>query len=86
MSITSYRNENELGGNPADSNKAPLAKTQQPLDESQTQPETQFFVADSQEELLNELKRKDTDSSGSEDAPKTKKAKISIGVAVDLGD
>ncbi|KAI0092965.1 HORMA domain-containing protein [Irpex rosettiformis] len=56
-------------------------------DESQTQPETQFFVPDSQEEdLTNDLKRKDASPTGTQDVRKTKKAKISIGAAVDLGD
>ena len=56
-------------------------------DESQTQPETQLFVPDSQEEeTISELKRKDASLTDTQDLRKTKKAKISIGAAVDLGD
>ncbi|KAF7792377.1 hypothetical protein EIP86_003414 [Pleurotus ostreatoroseus] len=59
-----------------------------PIDGSQTQAETQLMLETQEEDMDvddSELKRKTTDSSD-DDGRKTKKIKISIGPAVDLGD
>jgi hypothetical protein len=57
-------------------------------DESQTQPETQLVsVSNAQEkDLMSDLKRKDARPANDQETRKTKKVKVSIGAAVDLGD
>ena len=83
LTRSSRRIEDERSIQPTSSSKVPLMVP----DESQTQPETQLFVPDSQEEeTISELKRKDASLTDTQGLRKTKKAKISIGAAVDLGD
>ncbi|KAI0699230.1 HORMA domain-containing protein [Cytidiella melzeri] len=79
------RNEPEL----TDDTVTVLVDQRQAQDESQTQPETQIVPDSQEEEYLNDLKRKETtpaSGQNSQDIRMSKKVKISIGAAVDLGD